>query len=51
MASVHTDKITAQYSVLQSLSASDLEDSVEWNICHTLVLCVKINAVEMHKLQ
>ena len=35
MASEKIAEITARYSVLQYLSASDLEDSLEHNICHT----------------
>ena len=35
MASEDIDNITARYSVLHSLSASNLEDSLEQNICCT----------------
>ena len=38
------------YSMLQSLSASDLEDRLERNICHTQAMWPQIVA-EMSKLQ
>ena len=38
MASEEIDNITARYSVLQSLSMSDLEDSLDRNIHHTQVM-------------
>ena len=50
MASEKIDEITARYSMLQSLSASDLEDILEQNICHTQAMQADI-AAEMNKLQ
>ena len=50
MASEKIDEITARYSVLQSLSTSDLEDSLEHNICHTHAMQAPIMA-KMSKLQ
>ena len=42
MASEEIDNITARYSVLQSLSASDLEDSLDRNICQTQAIQAQI---------
>ena len=42
MASEEIDNITARYSVLQSLSMSSLEDSLDRNICHTQAMWVQI---------
>ena len=50
MASEKIDRITIRYSVLQSLSATDIQDSLEWNICHTQAMSVQI-AAEMSRLQ
>ena len=50
MAAERIDAITARYSVLQSLSASDLEDSLEHIICCTQTTQAQI-AAEMNKLQ
>ena len=50
MTSEKIDEITARYSMLQSLPASDLEDSLEHNICHTQATWAQITA-EMSKLQ
>ena len=50
MASEQIDEISTRYSVLQSLSTSNLEDSLEMNICHTHAMWVQI-ASEMNKLQ
>ena len=44
------DKVTARYSVHQSLSVSDMEDSLECNICHIQVMQVQIVA-KMRMLQ
>ena len=50
MAAERIDDITTRYSMLQSLSVSDLEDSLEHNIHCTQALQAQI-AVEMIKLQ
>ena len=50
MASEEIDEITARYSVLQSLSASDLQGSLECNIHCTQEMWAQIVA-EMSKLQ
>ena len=50
MASEKTDKIIPRHSMLQSLSASGLEDSLERNICHTQAMQAQI-ALEMSKIQ
>ena len=50
MASKKVDGIIAGHSVFQSLSTSDLEDSLERNICHTQAMWVQI-AHEMSKTQ
>ena len=50
MASEKIDGIIARHSVLQSLSASDLEDSLERNIHHTLAMQAQIDH-EMSKIQ
>ena len=50
MASGKIDEITARYSMLQSLSVSDLEDSLEHNIYHFQVMWAQI-APKMSKLQ
>ena len=42
MASEQIDNITARYSVLQSLSASNLEDSLDRNICQTQAMWAQI---------
>ena len=44
MASEKIDEITTRYSMLQSLSVSDLADSLEQNICHTQAMQVQIAA-------
>ena len=41
MPSEKIDEITARYSVLHSLSTSDLEDSLEQNIYHTQAMWAK----------
>ena len=50
MASEKMDEIIARHSILQSLSPSDLEDSLERNICHTQAMQLQI-AHEMSKIQ
>ena len=50
MASEKIDEITTRYSMLQSLSVSDVEDSLEGKIYHTQGMQVQI-AAEMSKLQ
>ena len=50
MASEKIDKIIARHSMLQSLSASDLEDSLQRNIYHTQAMQAQI-AHEMSKIQ
>ena len=50
IASENIDDITVRYSVLQSLSTSDLEDSLAWNIHHTQAMWVQI-AHAMSKLE
>ena len=50
MASEKIDEITARYSMLQSLSANGLEDSLEHNIHHTQSMWLHI-AAKMSKLQ
>ena len=50
MAAGRIDDITTRYSVLQSLSRSDLEYSMEHNIHHTQAMQAQITA-EMNKLQ
>ena len=50
MASEKIDEIIAGHRVLQVSSISDLEDSLERNICHTQVMWVQI-AHEMSKIQ
>ena len=50
MTSEKINEIPARYSLFQSLSVSDLEDSPEQNICHTQAMQAKI-AKEMSKLQ
>ena len=50
MASEKIDEIIARHSMLQSLSASGLEDSLERNMCHTQAMCAQI-AHEMSKIQ
>ena len=42
MASEEIDNITERYSVLQSISASNLEDSLDQNICQTQAMWVQI---------
>ena len=42
MASEKIDETTARHRMLESLSASDLEDSLERNIHHTLAMWVQI---------
>ena len=42
MASEEIDNIRARYSILHSLSASDLEDSLDQNICHTQAMWAQI---------
>ena len=42
MASEKIDEITVKYSVFQSLSASDLNDSLEHNICCTQAMWAQI---------
>ena len=44
------DEIIARHSMLQSLSTSDLEDSLERNMCHTQAMWVQI-AHEISKIQ
>ena len=50
MASDKIDDITAMYTVLQSMSAGDLEDTLEQNICCTQAMQAQI-ADEIGKLQ
>ena len=50
MASETIDEIIERHSMLQSLSTSDLEDSLERNICHTQAMQAQI-AHEMSKIQ
>ena len=50
MASEEIDNITVRYSILQSLSMSDLEDSHDQNICHTLAVWAQI-AQAMSRLE
>ena len=50
MASKQIDNITTSYSMLQSLSVSDLEDSLEQNIHHTQAMWTQI-VHEMSNLQ
>ena len=38
MASGWIDEISARYSILHSLSVSELEDSLEWNKCYAKVM-------------
>ena len=42
MASEDIDNITVRYSMLHSLSASDLEDSLDQNICCTQAMQAQI---------
>ena len=49
MASEKIGEITARYNVLQSLSVSDLEDSLECNICCTQAMWAQ-TAAEISKL-
>ena len=49
MALESIDEIIPHYSMPWSLSVSDLEDSLEQNICHTQAMQAKI-AAEMCKL-
>ena len=42
MATDENDNITARFSVLQSLSMSDLEDSMDRNICRTQAMQAQI---------
>ena len=42
MAADEIDNITARFSVLQSLSMSDLEDSLDRNICRSQAMWVQI---------
>ena len=42
MAAKEIDNITARFSVLQSLSASDIEDSLDRNICRTQAMWAQI---------
>ena len=42
MASEEIDNITVRYSILHSLSASDLGDSLDRNICHTQTMWAQI---------
>ena len=42
MASEQIDNIRARYSVLHSLSVSNLEDSLDQNICHTQAMWAQI---------
>ena len=49
MASEKIDQIIARHSMLQSLSMSHLEDSLERNICHTQAMQAKITHV-MNKI-
>ena len=42
MAADEIDNITARFSVLQSLSVSDLEDSLDRNICRTQAMWAQI---------
>ena len=50
MAAERIDDITARYSMPQSLSASDLEDSLECYICCTQAMLAQI-AAEMSKIK
>ena len=50
MAPEKINEIIARHIVLQSLAVSDLEDSLERNICHTQAMQVQI-AHEMSKIQ
>ena len=50
MASEKIDEITARYSMIQSLSASYLEDSLEPNTYCTQAISAQI-VVEMNRLQ
>ena len=50
MVSEKIDKIAARCSALQSLSVSELEDSLKQNMCYTQTMGVHI-AAEMSKLQ
>ena len=42
MATEEVDNITARFCVLQSLSTSDLEDSLDRNICQTQAMQAQI---------
>ena len=42
MASEEIDNIRARYSTLHSLSMSNLEDSLDQNICHTQTMWAQI---------
>ena len=42
MASEYIDNISVRYSTLHSLSASNLKDSLECNICHTQAMWAQI---------
>ena len=50
MASEKIDKTIARQSMLQSLSANDLEDSLERNICCTQAMWAQTSH-EMNKIQ
>ena len=50
MTSKWAAEIGARYSVTQSLSASDLEDSLRWNKCHTQAMQVQAGK-QLSKLQ
>ena len=50
MAFKNIDEITSRYSMLHSLSVSDLKDNLEHNICHIQVMPAQIPG-EMSKLQ
>ena len=50
MVSEKIDEIIARHSMLQSLSNSDLEDSLERNICHAQAMQAQVSH-EMSKIQ
>ena len=50
MASEKIDGIIARHSIFQSLTASNLEDSLERNMCHTQTMWTQV-AHEMSKIK
>ena len=50
MALENIDNIIVRYSILHSLSTSNLEDSLDQNICHTQAMWAQI-AQEMSRLE